>query len=255
MKPSRLLAVAVIVVLGVFGDSNANADLVVGDAVGIDFDATNNGGTDPLASLNFNHFNDIGIADGATASLGGSIFDTDGGVWAGVGFSATNNTGDNTNEANSGQGDPFGGFDTTIYGDRLISNDSNATGRITDGDTVIDGTNDRAHFVLRFSGLNDALTYDLLGGHHTDNGNSNFDTIWQVAQPGGVISSATNFEHAFTGLVTDGAGNLEIYVIRQSNANGRHVTISGLTLTAIPEPGSLTVLGLGCLFVMGRRRK
>lgn len=255
MKLSRVLAVAAIVVLAVVGISDVSADLVGGDTLGIDFDATDMGGMAPLALLNFNHYNDTGLLDGATGSLGGPIIDTDGGVLAGVGFTLTNLSGLSTNRASSSGGSLFGDFDATVYGDRVISNDSSRVGRITDGDIVIDGMNDRAHFVLRFSGLDDSLTYDLFGGHHTDNPNSNFDTIWQVAQRGGVITSSANFEHSFSSLVTDGAGNLEIYVIRRSNDDGDHVTISGLTLTAVPEPGSLTILGLGFMLVALRRRK
>lgn len=258
MKLSWVLA-CVSVVFAMASGSKISADLVVGDTIGIDFDAVGgaeiSSGTPPLGSLNFNHFEDTGIADGGTASLGGLIIDTDGGVWAGVGFSLTNNTGDNTNEANSSAGDAFGGFDETVYGDRLISNDSNATGRLTDGDTLIDGVNDRAHFVLRFTGLDDSLTYDLFGGHHTDNSNSNFDTIWQVVQPTGTIESAADFQHSFTSLATDGAGNLEIYIIRRGDVDGQHVSISGLTLTAVPEPGSLIILGLAGIVGALRRSK
>lgn len=215
--------------------SQAGAALFPDRSIGIDF-----GSTAPAAGIHFNLYSDTVIADGATESFTGSLIDTTGAAVTGVGFSVTNNSGDASFELGGGLEGSGLLNDSTIYSDGLISND-NKDGRLADGDIVMDGSGDRGHFVLTFSGLDDALSYDLSGGW--DNNNSNFDAIWQAdGQSFTTAGEAGGGYGSLSALKTDGNGNLVIHVIRAGDENGKHVIIAGLVLkaNAITNPdGSL----------------
>ena len=249
----------------------ASASLLLGDTIGIDFDNTGNFngpsnpslGVAPEASTNFNHFDGSnfqggGIANGTTATFANTLINTDGQNVTGVTFSLTNNTGRDTNRALSAQGgNPGGGLftDSSIVGDRIISNDA-GSGRITDGDDVIDGVSDRAHFVLTFTGLDQDLTYDLSGGYDVDN--AGFDAIWQADGQTFTTNgagSSVGYDSLF-GLSPDLNGALTINVVRRNNNNGSHVTVGALSLTAVPEvSSSLALSGLFALFFLRRQRR
>ncbi|VGO13210.1 Arylsulfatase [Pontiella desulfatans] len=191
--------------LGVAGA--ALAGISVGQTIEIDF------GTDSSA---LNAYTDVVISNGVTESFIGTLKDTTGADVAGVGFSVENKTGDDSGEAAST--------------DRLLSNDSASTGRLTDG-TVDPLT--RGHFVLTFSGLDPALAYDLTGGY--DNDNDNFNAIWQAdGQSYTTDSDGGTGYGTLTGLKTDGSSNLVIYVIRENDAS--HATIGDLALAAFTPP-------------------
>ena len=190
-------------------------------SLGIDF-----GSIAPAGGTNFNQF-DLDTDDGETETLpAGSLIDLEGNTLAGISFSLTNDTGQDTTRANvtSGQnGDGNLIVDASVFEDSYISNNQAAAPLDAD-----------ANFVLTFSGLDDSLTYDLSGGFA--NGNGNFDANWTV---GGQTLLAAPGYVGFENLSTDGSGNLEIVVSRET----LHVTLGALTLTAktlaVPEVASL----------------
>jgi len=102
---------------------------------------------------------------------------------------------------------------------------------LTDGDTIIDGSSDRGHLVLTFSGLDDSLTYDLTGGF--DSNNNNFNAIWQADGQTFTTATVGNVGYGtLNNLQTDGSGNLVINIIRTGNDSG-HITVAGLSLEAV----------------------
>ncbi|WP_206753256.1 PEP-CTERM sorting domain-containing protein [Lentimonas sp. CC10] len=203
--------------------------------IGIDF-----GSTAPIAGSNFNQYSDVIIAAGATESFAGTLIDTTGASVAGVGFTVQNNAASLQTVENVNLGVEGAGLlsDVSIYGDAIVIGRDN-------------GTSDDS-LTFTFTGLNDALTYDLLGGFDQDAATHN--TTWAV--DGQSVTTDNTIVGggfaSFTGLSTDGLGNL---VITVTEAN-RFVSVSGLTLTAIPEPGTYALLAgiFGLSFVMLRRR-
>ena len=224
------------------------ADIVEGDIIGIDFGATVS--TDP--GNTWNHFSVGGDAStpGMTnkeVKVLSSLNNTAGSAVSGVGFSVSNATGQIAWDFPNGvAGDPSGDTIIThssVYLDALISND--ASGRTTQAGVDF--------FVFTFTGLDDSLTYKLGGGF--DNNNSNFETDWSA--DGQSIRMYPQFKAYKTleGLSTDGNGNLEITVTGVGGA--AHITVSALTLEAIPEPATLGLVAAfgGAIMFIRRRMK
>jgi len=218
--------------------SYIEAAMDVGEVVLVDF-----GTVIPVAGASFNDFSDVVIADDATESFGGSLVNSTGEAVSGLGFNVTNRSGQDTGRATGNSGaEGLGLFsDNSVFSDWLLSNDANGA-RLTDGDAVIDGSGDRGHLLLTFTGLDDSLRYNLSGGF--DNNNSNFNAIWQADGQ----SFTTNGEGgigygSLTGLNTDGNGNLVIAVIRTGDANGLHIAVAGLALEAVA--GAAPSFGVG----------
>ncbi|BDS07218.1 hypothetical protein NT6N_22580 [Oceaniferula spumae] len=225
----------------------ANAAIVVGDVIGIDF-----GSTPYAGGGNFNDFGHPNIANGASSAFVGTLVNLDGNDVTGVGFSVGNFSGDNTADALISNGSagsaPFD--ESSIYVDALISNDSNGTGNLDPG----------GYLTLTFTGLDDSLTYNLNGGF--DGTNANFNTTWSFDSGSAGISTTQNDSissflaasgdgyHIREGLQTDGSGNLVIQLTRTN-----HVNVGGLTLSAVPEPSTTALLGFGGFALILRRRK
>jgi len=201
----------------------AGRTLAAGSSIGVDFGATLS-----VESSNFNDYTDVTIVNAATESyedLGaGYLTDTDGNSLGAVGFSITNNSGQATGRATVSNGVSGTGLmtDASIYSDSIISNHTSSF-PLTSG-TVSPLT--RGHLKLTFSGLDDTLAYNLVGGFDNDNGN--FDAIW-LASGESFLTTAEEGYGLMTDLSTDGSGNLDIYVV----ANSNHITIGALQLSAV----------------------
>lgn len=106
---------------------------------------------------------------------------------------------------------------------------------------------------ITFSGLNDSLTYNLTLaiGHSTDQnltgGTFGGDLTGSIAL--GANSAATHLV-TFNDLTTGGDGTIT-FTYGGAVASG----FSALELSAVPEPSSAALLGLGSLALILRRRK
>jgi arylsulfatase A-like enzyme len=208
----------IIFLLGVgLSVSRVQAAFTIGQTIGIDF-----GTISPAASENFNAYADVVIANGVTESFSGTLIDTDGSTVDGVGFSVQNNSGQATGRATASTGTEGYGLmtDSSVYSDWLISNN-----------TTTEPLDVGGHFVFTFTGLDDSIAYDLAGGWDSDN--NNFDAIWAADGQSFTTDTTASIGYGtLSGLTTDGSGNLEITVSR----NTFHVTAAGLTLTAVTPP-------------------
>jgi hypothetical protein len=188
--------------------------LANGTAIGVDF-----GPTPP--SDNFNNVS----AHGNSTILPGGVTDTSGVGVVGVGFTVTAPNGWSNNDAASS---------TDLPGQPAIFNDSHLT------DWIGEATG--ADLTLTFSGLNDAFSYELVIGSGFIANGTNVDTTWSAdgqnaTTDHGVGASAYV---SFSGLSTDGAGNL---VVSSTDAGDADITVvSALQLTAVDPAAAPPVI-------------
>jgi hypothetical protein len=210
----------------------AQATIIAGDVIKIDFGATDTTdtawNTGVVASTE-----DLVTAEGDTDRE----VDVALSVTAGGAFAAWTSF-----EDGSAQG---GSADSTVYTDGII----NA------------GTGDD-NIIITFTGLDDNLTYNLFAGGVTPA--SDFGATWTISTTAddGTIQTTT-YQNTdsyvdFTGITSvDGTFTLTINDLSNaaSPADGRNVGISELTLTAIPEPATIGMLGLGTAAILAFRRR
>ena len=225
----------------------ASAALVLGDTIGIDFGKT--ASTDPNNTWNNlsvgGNETTAGLADSGTVVLSsGTVLNTSNIIVPDVSFSFTNSSGQIAWDFGTAGNAGIGLFtDSTVYGDSIISNDKTGT----PFRPVQSGTDT---FVFTFAGLNDALSYELVGGW--SHGNGNFEANWSAdGQSFNTLIAPGNGYGSLTGLETDGSGNLVITVTGVGGAG--HITASGLTLKAVPEPSGTLLFGAGGILLLLRR--
>jgi len=231
MKLSKLASY--ILASGLLASSANAATLVGGTQIGIDFGRA---GTT-------NNFNGAATGSAAAGSLAaGTVNDLTATVVDGVGFAWT-----------------AGAFNSDFAADHADFTPSNLP-TIYNNSNLEDWLNNNATgagagITLTFSGLDDSLTYNL-----------NIGTAW-ILNPDLDVNYAADGQN-FTndsdvsakaygdllGLSTDGSGNLVITVSSDSTSRN-DAAVSALVLTAVPEPSSAALLGLGGLALILRRRK
>lgn len=206
--------------------TSANAATIMpGTEIGVDFG--------PTAPTNdFNQVNPDPASNGSLAA--GTLIDTSNVTVDGVGFSWSSTSAwfNNNDAVDSGP---------TVF------NTSNRTDwlGISSGDNP-------GIMTLTLSGLDDSLTYDLVIGAAFTGDIA--DTSWEVdGQTLLAEATSSNAYRSFTGLSTDGTGNL---VMTGTGATNRLdiATVSALHLTAVPEPSAALLGGLGLLALLRRRR-
>lgn len=208
--------------------SGSNAAVIVGDVIAIDF-----GATAPAVS-NWNQISESSLSDSDLVRLSD-------GASTGVGVTVTlttdsANAGDYINNAVPLDAS-LGETDGSIFNDHLAANDLSGPDLIT----------------VTYSGLNDSLSYTLTGGMRRTGSTGAFEQTYTV---GGVDYNYTgtagvNAYAEYTGLSSSG-GFLTFTVSDFSDTD--LASISQMTLTVVPEPSSVALLGLGSLALLRRRR-
>ena len=220
-----------LILAGLFGVSTAHAATIAfGDSIFVDFGEEFSTGNENNISSSLSALSvadAIRFSDGATTGVGIAVAQSDASTTyteantiAGTGPNALNTT------------------DSLVYGDAL--------GRNNGGGSTMS---------ITFTGLSDSLTYDLTGGVSSSNP-ARYATGWTIAgqaAPTSQLSDATiaGGYISFTEL-TSSAGSL---VITLDNNGSFHLAVSQLELTAVPEPSSTALLGLGGLALMLRRKR
>ncbi|MDF7799605.1 sulfatase-like hydrolase/transferase [Pontiellaceae bacterium B1224] len=217
----------------------AQAGITLGQTLGIDFGGSN--------AVGVTQFNVMGPYGGNNTTLGvagnavltdNSLVDTTGAAVSGVEF-IFQNAGQISWDFGLGGGGVVGTdgdgaliADLSVYGDGLICND--ASGRaLTAGVDFM---------VFTFTGLDDSLSYNLSIGHDRDSANFNytFSADGQSATTDSTGASGAGYA-SFTGLSTDGSGNLVISATGEGTA--AHITVAAMTLTAVTPPMPSMELG------------
>jgi len=221
-----------LILAGLFGISTAHAATIAfGDSIFVDFGHTASTGNENTISSSLGALSiadAIRFSDGATTGVGiavalsdASLSYTEANTLAGTGPNALNTT------------------DASVYSDAL--------GRNNGGSLTMS---------ITFTGLSDSLTYDLTGGISSTEATGKYETGWTIENQAALTyqlsdATASGGYISFTEL-TSSAGTLTITLDRNSTA---HMGVSQLQFTAVPEPSSAALLGLGGLALMLRRKR
>jgi hypothetical protein len=210
----------------------ANASVIVGDVIKIDFGSTATTEANWNTSVISSTTDLVRLSDGANTAVGLTIAEVAGG------FPVNN---DEVFVNGSAQG---GSSVFEIYDDGLLAA----------------GTGNDA-FTLTFTGLDDSLTYNLFAGGLSLE--SDVGATWTISTTAdGSTVQTTTYQNtdgyvSFTGITSVGGTftlNLNDISDAKSPAAGRNIGLSELTLTVIPEPATIGMLGLGALITMVIRR-
>ncbi|MGE9269230.1 MAG: PEP-CTERM sorting domain-containing protein [Verrucomicrobiales bacterium] len=215
---------------------SANAAIVAGDVIGFDFG--NNGVSSTTA--NWNELTDA--PNNTVATVNDPMRLSDGAPVTGVTFTFDFTVG-NSGSNNGAQTGASIGFPDNVQNDNFFENNAE-------------------QWELKFTGLDPSLTYILTVGSYWPVGSSatqdeNRNTGWQVGATQ-LVALATDADDSyvtFTGITPTGTGGDEIVLTTWDYNSNPVSTISALTLTAVPEPSSTALLGLGALGLLARRRR
>ena len=278
MKLSRFFTALGVSLCALGSLHTASAALLAGDTLYIDFGPSTkvNGSGQPdgfimpsTATINAAAGNSTGVADGYGIYWNNAILNTangGGNVPGSVAnlINSTNvGTGVGLNFSGGWQANGFNNGGLMAPSSALLGNiaSQNATG---DYFFVLDNSAS-----MTFTGLNPALTYNFqmfatrqetavrtsvysitdINGLHT--------YTLQTSGPGIGASgyNGNNDEFAtFTGIVPDGSGNITLTLVGGTAAS-KYGYIGTLQMTAVPEPGTLTLLGAAGLTLLVIRRR
>jgi hypothetical protein len=232
-----LAAAASLILLFTHGASQAAA-LAINDKLGIDFG--------PILTTNWNNITDANgnqtIAAGSVVSISGGILDGVSIVTAGGQFANS----DGTNNWVGLQSNP-----AVIPG---LKAPAEFVDSVTTDIAGNFNTGDGNPYTITIRGLNNSFIYSLITAAA-----ASFDSIDTVTVNGGPgqgfsrpLAVSDGLYTSFTGLTTDGSGNLIIRVTDTST--GQNPIINGALLTVIPEPSGALLGAIGFLALLRRRR-
>jgi hypothetical protein len=247
---SNIWAVAGVLVM-VCGVVHA-APIADGTVIGIDFGgATNskdNEGTDPTNDFNLYDPVHGTVADG---SISAPLIDTAGVNVDGVGFTFEVTSTETTFLFNNGDAEESAS-QPSVFNDSNTT-DWNGIATSSSGDRTIPGV-----LTFTFTGLDDSLTYDLIVGAHAS-GSAISDVLWEADGESATTdtSVAASSYVTLTGL-SSSSGSLVITGTGTGASTSDRpdiVVVSAMHLTAVPEPSSAMLIGLGGLALLARRRR
>lgn len=248
---------------------SASAAIVLNDVILIDFGKSGSGlwtganGPGAQTAGNWNNVardSDSGStinssSDGATINLVSNLIRYSDGASTGVALVGA--------ESLAAPGTGIGGADVSQSSPQLSFSSSGLIPYSAERDVFFTATT----FTFTFTGLNDALTYNLEALARFNNLAASVPTAparnarnWTLQQ--GVLGQEVTISVdpdvnpssiiAFNNVSTNGAGTITLILFGGTGADLAH--INALELTAIPEPSAALLGGLGLLLLLRRRR-
>lgn len=217
------------------GAANA-AVLSAGDTIGIDFGPT---ATDTVG----NDFNEITTTSGAGAIAAGSVINLNTAVMDGVSVATGSHMFNNNDGSNADYATLVGAPLSPFFEESVVTDITGMFGGPVGGNT----------FTVTISGLDTSLTYDILAVSAADS----YSNTERLTVNGGASSDITRGTaaaptfHQFNG-VSSVAG---VITLDFTQPTGNNPVVSGITLTAVPEPASMALMGLGGLLMLRRRKQ
>jgi hypothetical protein len=146
------------------------------------------------------------------------------------------------------------------------SNDKNIAGSHTDGpnigvktqvgsgaDLFVRDTGTDASW-LTGSNITPGQSYHLFGHLYKSAGSATYDRFDAWLNPtADEITSLTGADA--TSILNSGMTEINAFGFRSANLNQDAITVSGLTIQAVPEPSVLTLFGLGLVGMVAARRR
>jgi len=118
------------------------------------------------------------------------------------------------------------------------------------------GSND--NIFLNGGNVESGISYHIIGHLYKQAGSSTYDTFDAWLNPTAAeLASNTGIDATASGF-SGGLSTINAFGLRSANlAAGESVTVSGLTIQAVPEPGTLALIGIAFAGIVGlqRRRK
>lgn len=210
------------------------AVVALGDKIGIDLG--------PSTTTNWNNIttNNAGVAAGSVSNLAGTIMD-------GVSITTSNAQFTNNDGTNNWVGLSTNGGSAPVEFVDSVTTDIAGNYSLGDG----------SPYTITLSGLDDSFTYSLVAV--TTAGYAPIDTVTVNGGTPSAISrpdsQASGLFHSFSGLTTDGSGNITIKVVDTSATSNPILNGALLTVTAIPETSTMVSVILSAVFLGFRRRR
>ena len=234
----KAITAAALVTCAVYTDTSIAA-IVAGDVFGIDVGdgvATNAVGNDWV---------EISGENGSSAG----VHTLDNVVLAGVTVTFSRTPAGNTFSNNDGSNANYSALSSAPELDNFVES------VVTDIAGAFGGPGPTT-YTATIVGLDDSLTYDVVSVAANNASTNQTETLTIGAlsssvNRGGSTAASVTF-NSITGAVS--SGGVLVIDFTSTAGGGSNPILSGFQVTAVPEPGSLALLGLGGLCVLCRRR-
>lgn len=148
------------------------------------------------------------------------------------------------------------GSDSDFTIDGNVADDKSGD-NVTEMDMTIDGLLPDSAYnidVVIFAKAGEEDSFGFAGGFASGELTNYLASDGSDATPGGAVTGG-NWRVPMGSALSDGAGALHVYLDNDAPGNKPRSEIDGVIYSLVPEPTSLTLLGIGSLMALGLRRR